>query len=347
MAHKIEEYDVQEGVEMAWHGLTKVRPVITFDDCWLAQWDAQPVELLRKDKDGVLIDSGFRVLQCNDNGLQIGFPFDPNTYSVLNNRDFLKMVQKGIAGTGHKIVSIGSLQNRNKTFISISLEGLKKHKVAGREFDNFLNLGNGLADRSPIWGNTSGFCTVCANTYAMNLAHKGKNLNIRIRHSKNMQAEIENMPQIIDAAIGVQAEFAAAFNSLSKVPASLIQAERVFTGFLTDEKDVTKAKTMGKAARQTDVLSTRSKNTAIRLTELFSRGAGNKGKDFADVFSAATDYFTHESSGGNDKRKQFESSEFGSGLRKKQEFFELITVAENREKLEERGAKVLELPIVD
>ncbi|HYG53555.1 MAG TPA: DUF932 domain-containing protein [Flavobacteriales bacterium] len=347
MSHQIEETDAQWGTDMAWHKLTVIKPELSLEENWLTQWDVKPVELVTINEENAPVPSGYSILRCTDNGKHVGKPFDPSTYTVIDNKTFLELLKKSFAGTKIKVVSTVSMQNRNLVAVSIRLDNLKDFKVAGREFEAYLNMGNGLANGMPLWARTGNHCVVCKNTFDSALVSGGKEVAVRYKHSKNMSAQIENLPQIIDAAIGVQREFAEAFNSLAKVPCGLIQAERVFTGFLTSENDLKRAKELGKSARQSDVISTRSKNTAARLTELFSRGAGNRGKDFADVFSAVTDFYTHESSGGDNAWKQFESSEFGSGLRKKQEFFELVTVPKSRDTLEERGARVLELPALN
>ena len=39
MSHKIGEFDRQEGIKQAWHGLTHVRETIAVDDNWLTKWD--------------------------------------------------------------------------------------------------------------------------------------------------------------------------------------------------------------------------------------------------------------------------------------------------------------------
>lgn len=347
MAHNIKEHDAQYGLEQAWHGLTKVVPEIDFrkpETVWLNQWDVAPHRLHVIGVDGKAIETPFSILKASDvPDLIIGRPFDPETYTVVSNQKLLAIIGKAFSGTKHKIVSLGSLQNREKVFVTISLESLKEFKVAGREFEAFLNFGNGFCNGTSFFANTSNVCTVCDNTYTMNLLHKGQTLDVRLKHTKNMADELENLPEIIDAAVGVQAEFAEALNGLSKVKCSALQAERTFAGFLTDERDTEKAKKMT-APRRSDVISTRGLNTVKRLTDLFGGGKGNKGRDYVDVFSAATDFYSHESSGGDDKRKQFESSGFGSALRKKQEFFELIRTDKGRDSLEKRGAFVLELP---
>ncbi len=137
---------------------------------------------------------------------------------------------------------------------------------------------------------------------------------------------------MIDAAIGVQFEFAQAMNSFAAKNATTKQAERVFAGFIAPEI-AEKRKTDKKVE-----FSTRSQNIVNRLTELFSNGAGNKGKDRSDIFNAVTDYYSHESSGGDSMEKQFVSSEFGTGAKRKQEFFEIMRNEDSFLKTEELGA---------
>jgi uncharacterized protein (DUF736 family) len=69
------------------------------------------------------------------------------------------------------------------------------------------------------------------------------------------------------------------------------------------------------------------------LTGLFNGGAGNNGETLLDAFSAVTDYYSHESSGGEDqpgfRTKQYLSSEFGSAAKKKQDFFRTLFKVSN------------------
>ena len=90
-------------------------------------------------------------------------------------------------------------------------------------------------------------------------------------------------------------------------------------------------------------MSSRTFNTVTRLAELFQRGAGNNGETLLDAFSAVTDFYSHESSGGADQPgfrvKQALSSEFGSASRKKQDFFSnLFTVDKSKTPVFQRAS---------
>lgn len=92
-------------------------------------------------------------------------------------------------------------------------------------------------------------------------------------------------------------------------------------------------------------LTARGFDKVNRLTELFKSGKGNNGRDMADVVSAVSDYYTHESVRGGDKAKQFASSEYESGAQLKRDFFSLMTAppqaAKNRGTVRQHGEALL------
>jgi hypothetical protein len=141
-----------------------------------------------------------------------------------------------------------------------------------------------------------------------------------MRHSKNLLPKIENMEKAIDQFVGVTAQFQKALTIANEIPLTTTDARSLFAGW---------------AAAETNGLSSRTFNTVTRLTELFQRGAGNNGETLLDAFSAVTDFYSHESSGGADqpgfRMKQTISSEFGSGSRKKQDFFNALFIAKKKE----------------
>jgi hypothetical protein len=316
MADRIENYDIHEATTMGWHGKTHVRPLITLDDNYLNKWDLVPVVLEKRGQ-----PSKYSILECNDVvGLEIGKPYNPGTFQPITNALFLELVKMSISGTQHKIVSVGSTRNRGRVFLSIELIGMEKFKAAGREFSAFLNFGNGHDKSSVLWVNTSNICTVCDNTFSMNLFSvenkAGKdddtsvpdNIAVRQRHTKNATLKLPAIAALIDKAVGVQGEFQIEFDKLSQIKTTSHDAQSIFTGFLTRNSDA-------------ETLSTRTRNTVNTLASLFKSGRGNDGNDYSDMMSSVTDYYTHTSSRGNNPMRQVESSEYGAGLMAKQTFW--------------------------
>lgn len=334
MAHKIEKYDKHQGIKQAWHGLTEVRPVLTLDDNWLTEWDLVPVVMEKRGE-----PSKWNILECSDvPELEIGAPYNPNTFKPIDNKTFLGLVRDSIAGTEHKVASVLSCRNRGRVAISVELQGMEKFKAAGRNFSAFLNFGNGHDKSSVLWVSTSNICTVCDNTYSMNLAQvenkeskdAGDDIKMNLRHTKHAAIKLPAMAKLIDKAIGVQAEFQIELDAMTKIQLSEQNTRNLFAGFI------------GRNVEEIDKgLSTRAHNTVSRLMELHRAGLGNNGENLADSFQAITEYYTRESSGGDNKMRQVVSSEFGAGQLAKASFFNIARNADKRDETIVRGESLL------
>lgn len=337
MAHRAFEFDEIYGVTQAWHGLSRLFPKgIKLPEIWLNKWEYETHALTLENGK----PTPFSTLTFNADGRQIfvGAPFNPDTFVPILNSDFIKLIEESISGTAHEIESFGSVRNRGRVFVSIRLKGLETFKAAGREFSSFLNYGNGNDKSSVLWVNTSNICTVCDNTFGFNLAqveNKRANasqmddLKMSTKHTKNVKLKLPEFARIIDRAIGVQAEFQIELDKAAQITVTTEKAERIFTGFV------------GRNLREDVALSTRSQNAVKALVESFTAGRGNHGENGADLFSAVTDYYTHASSGGDDRMKQFVSSEFGSGAERKGEFWGIVRDTEKLAATERHGEKLL------
>lgn len=339
MADRIYRFDKHQGIEMGWHGKTEVVSDLDLDNNWLRQWDLVPVVMEKRGK-----PSRWTILECSDLGdaLEIGQPYNPQTFRPISNADFLQLVKDSISGAGHTVASVGSVRNRGRVFVSIKLNGMETFVAAGRKFSAYLNFGNGHDKSSVLWANTSNTCTVCDNTFSFNLfaveaalaagATVSDDIKVALRHTKNVTMRFPALATLIDKAIGVQGKFQATLNTLAEVQIATPDAQNLFAGFIgrkVAEKDLDKG------------LSSRSRNTVSRLVELFQSGKGNQGESVADTFGAVTDYYTHESSGGEDTNRQFLSSEYGAGATAKQDFWRGVQDADWRGETQERGERLL------
>jgi len=326
MSHEITKIDRQDGTEMAWHKLTKINPKLTLRNSWLNEWDIQKERLSIVGAGGIIRETDFHMLTATDDPkIQIGVPL-ADSYVPINNQAFIECIENATLGIdGLKLKSVGSIMGRNRVFASFEI-GAANFTHGKRNFESFINFSNAHDKSGVFLANTSNTCIVCANTFAMNLQYKGKTVHIRVRHTKNAQIALENMEEIIGGALGAQAEFKQIFESLDEIKTNETEARFAFAGFIGQGKE----------------MSTRASNTVERLTDLFNTGAGNKGETRADVFSAVTDFYSHESSGkGENRMKQWVSSEFGSGAVKKREFLQSIT--EDYSGLIKKGVESLSL----
>lgn len=344
MAHRINSSDRQEGIEQAWHGLTKIRTDLTIERNWLSEWDILSKPLFYEGGR----DSGFEMLGCTDDeNATIGFPYNPETFHPISNKEFLTLIMDSCGGSEHKVVSVGSVRSRGRIFLSLELSGMKEYEAAGRKFKAYLNFLNGHDKSSVLAVLTSNTCTVCDNTFSSNLFQvesgqaetTSEDVALRVRHSKNSKMRFPEIANLIDSAVGVQAKFKLEMDKLSQEKVSQHTAKSFITGFLQrgkSQKEIDKRILLkGKS------LSTRLEGTVEKIENLFLNGRGNKGLDKSDLFSAFTDYYTHESSGGSDRNKQFVSSEFGAGLNTKKEAFTIIQDGDRFEKIVNFGEKLM------
>jgi hypothetical protein len=323
MPANIEDRDIQAGLEMAWHGMTKIVPVINFKDAF--PFDIERKPLFTEDHQEL---EGWSYFRCSDDGKPVGKPV-PETYTAVTNERFWEIVQNAVGGTGAVIESAGTVFDRCRRFVTVKLQtDLDTFKVGDREFKNRFSLLDSIDQSTNLYGVNSSTCVVCSNTFALAMGDRSGEFRFKLRHSKNLVPKIENMEKAIDQFIGVTAQFQSALKIADAIPVKLDQARPLFAGWIAEE---------------TNGLSTRSFNTVGRLTELFTRGAGNRGETLLDAFSAVTDFYSHESSGGQDqpgfRLKQTLSSEFGAGSKRKQDFFNQIfevdkEVSFNRDRFE-------------
>lgn len=329
MAHGITKRDRQEARHMGWHGLTQINESLDLKNNWLTKWDIQEV--------GLQTDAGvevpFKILTGTDDNQIIGKPF-AGTYTPVSNKDFLDMIGEAISGVkGAVVESVGSVNNRGRVFVSLSIKGMDKFKVGDREFLDYLNFGNGHDQTSAVWANASNTCTVCDNTFSMNLNGE-QEVKIKVKHSKDVVARLENISEVIDAYAGTSARFKAEFERLLNTPLKTDKAHSLFAGWLIRSNNSEGAD-----------LGPKTLTKVNRLTELFEAGKGNSGENRADAFSAITDFYTHESvrnSGKNITRQLF-SSEYGLGRMAKQNFWNVIRNDDSVSSYVASGKKALAL----
>lgn len=335
MSAELFELDVQAGLSMAWHGLTRVVPVVTREI-------ALPFEIERKP---LFVNTGklrkvadFSVFVSDDNGEIVGKPM-ADTYQALSNAEFWELCADALKGTGAVIESAGTLNNRARRFITIKLSDAST-EIGGRKFKNRISMIDAIDGTAYFHAVNTSICVVCANTARMVIGDMTGEFRFKLKHTKNFHARIEGMEKQIEAMVGVQAQFNAALEIAAAEPLAENNARNLFAGWLGTDAER---------------LSVRAVNTVDRLTGLYRGGAGNKGETLLDGVSAVTDFYSHESSGGEDKPgfrwKQFQSSEYGSGARAKTDFLSSLFLTEkgrvsglNRQgiaEMQNRGGKLL------
>ena len=312
MSHEIQEHDIQEGRSMAWHNLTQVNSELSLANCHLNGFDyvAHPVIVDGK-------ETHFSVLGVTDvPGLFIGRPYVAKSFKPITNKRLIGELTEAIGKQGLTLESCGTIMNRGRQFLSFSMEAAK-FNAANRPFQSYLNVGNGNDMSSPLWANTSNTCTVCNNTFTVNMDDKGKIM--RVKKTQFSEFKVSELGAAIDAMLRGQVKFAKQLNELAQIQCDEPTAREIFAGFVGEANEA---------------LSDRAQGTVESLTKLFLSGNGNDGNDLSDVFQAFTDYYTHQAANGQDtpeaKWKNYLSSEFGAGKEHKVKAWEMLTKEETR-----------------
>ena len=329
MAHGITKRDRQEARHMGWHGLTQINENLDLKNNWLTKWDIQEVDL----QTNAGVEVPFKILTGTDDQEVIGKPF-AGTYTPVSNKAFLDMVGEAISGVkGSVVESVGSVNNRGRVFVSLSIKGMDKFKVGDREFLDYLNFGNGHDQTSAVWANASNTCTVCDNTFSMNLNGE-QEVKIKVKHSKDVVARLENISEVIDAYAGTQAKFKAEFERLLNEPIKVDAARNLFAGWMIRSN-----------SEEGRDLGPKTLTKVNRVTELFETGRGNTGSNRADAFSAVTDYYTHESTrnAGRNVQRQLFSSDYGLGRMAKTDFWNVVRNDDSVDAYVSNGKKALAL----
>lgn len=320
MSHNIQENDIQIGTSQAWHGLTQVREKIDISTVEIRY----PMETrpLFCEIDGNRIETGFKQIVALDKNVAIGNPVG-SKYSLISNAQVLDMVMEAIGNVDCEIVSVGTVAARSLGFVSLKLKD-SDVRMARRETVNVLNVLWGHGGSMPVIAKTTNTVTVCNNTFDVNMSTKSA-FTLKLKHCLNAVDKLTNFSEAIDAHYGAVAEFKLAMDKLAERPCNDERATRIVAGILGEG----------------DTLATRTANNVTRVVDLFRGGAGNAGKDIADLFNGFTDFYTHESRGGQDQWKQHVSSEFGAASRAKRDVFSILSDATATRKVEAKGKVLL------
>lgn len=258
------------------------------------------------------------MLKTTDEGLPVGVPFKPSTYNVLDNKGFIDLISQlcdGLDRLGMKysLATTGTLRGRGRVFIALAIDGMTEYAVGNRVFNSFLNCLNSVDKSCAVTFSNNTFCVCCANTFSKALTGEDSPFHAKVRHTKNMNVVLSDIPLLVEAWISGNEAIFNKLQAFESFGMSLTQAENTFAAFLAGEKPEA-------------ILKIRNLNLIDKLKGLFSHGKGNNGETMLDVFSAVTDFYSHESAGKTkDPFKQMESSEIGDGQTRKVSFFSLLS----------------------
>ena len=161
MPANIIERDIQVGLEMAWHGATKVVAEVKFEDAFPFEIERLPLFV----EDGQQLE-GWAYFRCSDDNKPAGVPV-PDSYSAVSNARFWEIVNNAVGGTGATIESAGTLFDRCRRFITVKLNTeADDFKVGDRTFKNRFSLLDSIDQSTNLYGVNSSTCVVCSDAAA-------------------------------------------------------------------------------------------------------------------------------------------------------------------------------------
>ncbi len=296
--------------------------VLTLATCFLSLWDIVTRPLF--DEIG---DTPKRSIRATDTNQWIS-DYAPKSYRPVPNSEFIAMIERGLEGQDSKLVTVGSSNARRKVFAAFEFTTVPAFNAGGRVFEPYLAFLNSFDGSTNVVAVTGNRCGACDNQWSFISRSKGKLVSLRVRHTINSAPKIENISEVVASMAAVQAEFARVFDGFHGVKLTDSQARNILTGFVTP------------GTGKIDEVSTKTENKIEEMVSLFYNGKGNAGETLADLFSAVTDYYTHDSAGDDATPiRQFESSEFGTGAQRKNAAYDAFQDATDLQSLHDRGAE--------
>mgnify|MGYP001605386532 CR=1 FL=1 len=249
--------------------------------------------------------SGEKYAVATDDSLPISGAVGKD-WDTPQNQELFELFREALGGSAYKIVSCGTIDNRTEFFVDAKGE---VQKAANRDISPYVALHRSFGGIGKIRVCGHSRIVQCGNTTALFIREADSSDGlISTKNTKFVKTRLPWLQTQIELAHGVQGEFIRALNDAQNEKVDETTAVSAFVGVMASEN-----------------LSNRTVNRVNRLYELFNVGEGNNGETIADWHSAITDYYTHESSGGDENNtvsfrdKQFYSSEFGTARNRKAE----------------------------
>jgi len=288
MSHEVERM-VFAG-ETPWHGLgTEIGGQTSFWEAFkLAglDWEVETEPLFRSDgvirvgRLGDQVKAQAAVRTSDDRVLGVVGP----RWTPLQNRDAFKVFEPLIEKGEMILHTAGSLREGERIWVLCQLNLDNSVIVPGDEIVKFALLSNGHDGKLAVHFGFTPIRVVCANTESMARGSKASKL-IRVRHHRFVKENVEKLRDVMDVA---NQDFEATAEQFRFLASRSINSN--------DLKKYVRI-VLGCHDKKEADISTRTKNIAAGLEELFETGKGNdlpgvKGTYWA-AYNSVTEYLNY------------------------------------------------------
>lgn len=312
--------DFQVGLQQAWHRQTRIVTEIGAD---------QFPEIVRVPLTYTVGEelrewTGMTVPVSLDDGLPVGTA-SGESYTVFSPREAMAYLGEVLAGTGHRVESLGMIFDRSRWFVTYSLDELQGVAPDGEAFK--LTASGGLdKSQSPSF-NLTHTVAVCANT--VRVARSGRSL-FASKLTKGFASRLEASRDALGETVGMARVWNETLRGLEKTKATVDEARAVFAADLSDNG--------------ADLRSARSSNLLDELVVGFRSGRGNAGATRLDALNGFTEVFGSGLVGATSRRDAFsrwQSSEWGGNADRKSAFAAAIAAPGGWDRMAAEGADAL------
>lgn len=206
-----------------------------------------------------------------------------NDYCRIENSAIVESAFNAFDAIGCKVKlsTAGTLEKCRKFFLSFQLEGHEGMTAGGDAIASYLNFITSHDGEYSVKAYDSHIRIVCMNTFRWSLESAG-NARFDVKHTKNAAGQFENLEAFLQDILNGRDVLKQTLESLQAIECDVVSAENFAKGYLAK---------VNKVPRGME-LSSRSKNAALELVNLFQVGTGNNGETLSDLWNAGTEYWT-------------------------------------------------------
>lgn len=245
-------------------------------------------------------------------------------YTPVQNKDKFSFFQDYLDAGEAGLETAGSLQNGRKTWILAKLNRNNAKIAKGDEVAKYLLLSDSYDGTMAVRVGFTPIRVVCVNTLAMaHSKHNAANKLIRVRHNKNVKANLDDIKEIVNLADEQFEATADQYRFLAKKGCNFNDLKKyIKVLFKIDEKEKQHKDAKRKNGR---ALSQKTLNT---LDQLYNCYQGGLGQDLESIqgswwqsYNMVSDFLTHEQ--GRSQENRLNNLWFGPSVKLNQDAFDL------------------------
>lgn len=284
---------------------------IRFDNSGL-DWEIRENEMFDPDMNPI---KGWKQLQHEHTNHTIHVA--KNSYGVVQNERLWEAMDQGLIGVDYKVVSSGSYNNCKSVFIKVDIEPEQNYVVGNDQFHSSMMFCTSHDGTGAVHAFDCNLRLVCMNQLRSAIRkNKNNEFGFTLKHTRNANKKMRSFGPMIEATIEKRAEFYTSLEYLQSLDCNDAKAKAFIRA------------TLAPTTTKWEDVSTRVKNNAEDVFNRFKNGDGNNGETYYDLLNGFTEHWTR-CNNSKDTFKNFVSSEFGTGAKRKRDVF---TTLLNRDK---------------